>query len=107
LRGFFYALTKREGGFTLGKRSMKKPLFSQRWFYSSHNLRVPANVATVKALLKRAGRAGYNGIVLADYSLQILDRVPASYFTSIASILSTAKASGITVYPMACPIRLL
>ena len=39
---------------------------AQRWLYLQINLQVPENVTQADALLKRAAKAGYNGVVLAD-----------------------------------------
>ena len=38
----------------------------QRWLYLQTNLQVAENVPTTEALLRRAAKAGYNGLVLAD-----------------------------------------
>jgi hypothetical protein len=40
----------------------------------------------VEELLRRARAAGYNGVVLADYKLNILDRVPEHYFTNAGRV---------------------
>ena len=52
----------------------------QRWLYLQTNLQVAENVEKTESLLRRAAKAGYNGVVLADYKLNILDRVPQHYF---------------------------
>src|SRR5688500_1683447 len=51
-----------------------------RWLYLQQNLQVTENVPKLEALAERAAKAGYNGVVLADYKLNILDRVPEHYF---------------------------
>ena len=47
---------------------------SRRWLYLQQNLQVTENVPKVEAILRRAEKVGYNGVVLADYKLNILDR---------------------------------
>jgi hypothetical protein len=37
-----------------------------RWVYVQTNLQVDGNVETTLAVLERAAKAGYNGLVLAD-----------------------------------------
>jgi len=78
------------------------PTQSYRWFYVQQNLQVKENVPKVQELLKRAKAAGYNGMVLADYKLSILDRVPDYYFTNLAEVKKTAEALGIALYPTVC-----
>lgn len=53
-----------------------------RWVYVQQNLQVRENIPKVEAILRRAAAAGYNGVVLADYKLNVLDRVPEHYFTN-------------------------
>jgi hypothetical protein len=57
-----------------------------RWIYLQQNLQVTDNIPQVETLLRRAKGAGYNGVVLADYKLNILDRVPEHYFTNAARV---------------------
>lgn len=75
-----------------------------RWVYLSQNLQVDANVTVVQALLRRAKAAGYNGAVLADYKLSVLDRVPENYFRNAAAIKETARTLGIDLYPAVMPV---
>jgi hypothetical protein len=44
------------------------------------NLQVAENLPEIEAMLRHAAASGYNGVVLADYKLNILDRVPRHYF---------------------------
>jgi len=50
-----------------------------RWLYLQQNFQVTENMPKVEKLIERAAQAGYNGVVLADYKLHILDRVPEHY----------------------------
>jgi hypothetical protein len=70
-----------------------------RWFYVMQNLQVTENVPKLQQLMRRAKAAGYNGMVLADYKLNILDRVPDHYFRNAEAIKATAKELGLGLYP--------
>ena len=41
--------------------------WERRWVYVSSNLYVDANMPKLQALLNRAGRADYNGVLFTDY----------------------------------------
>jgi len=75
-----------------------------RLVYMSHNLLVPENVKEVQGLMRRAKAAGYNGVVLADYKLQILDRMGPEYRRNVAEVQRTARELGIQIIPAVCPI---
>ncbi len=75
-----------------------------KWFYAPQNLRVDSQVAVLQQLMQRAHDAGYNGVVLADYKLQVLDQQPPSYFTNAAAVALSAKRLGLEVYPTVFPV---
>jgi len=77
-------------------------MLRRRWVYVAQNLQVNENVPKVVALLKRAKAAGYSGMVLADYKLNILGRVPDYYFKNAATVKQAAAALGIAIYPTVC-----
>ncbi len=58
----------------------------ERWGYCSSNLQVDGAADEVIALIERASRVGYTAVVLADYKLQILDRVPEFYFRNVERV---------------------
>jgi hypothetical protein len=74
-----------------------------RWLYLSTNLQVNENVPKAEELLRRAAKAGYNGVVLADYKLNILDRVPDHYFKNARQFKATADELAIEVIPAVAP----
>lgn len=76
----------------------------RRWVYLQTNLQVRENVAKARDLMKRAKDAGYNGVVLADFKLQILDRVPDFYFPQAAEFKKTADELGLEIIPAVAPI---
>src|SRR5580700_6032863 len=59
---------------SLAATATAEPL-KHRWFYLMTNLQVNENVPLAGALLRRAAKAGYNGVVLADYKLNVLDAI--------------------------------
>src|SRR5262245_22196501 len=67
-----------------------KPPHALRWVWCMHNLQANQNADQVLDLIERAARAGYNGVVLADYKLNILDRVPPAYFENVARVRRAA-----------------
>lgn len=77
---------------------------THRWVYLSTNLQVTENVGKAEAILRRAKAAGYNGVVLSDYKLSILDSAPAQYFANAKAFAKTAASLGMDVYPAVCPI---
>lgn len=77
---------------------------TRRWVYLQTNLQVPENVDRAKEILRRASAAGYNGVVLADYKLHILDRVPDFYFEHARDFREAADELGIEIIPAVAPI---
>ncbi len=75
------------------------PLYERRWFYSMTNLQVEENADLLIDLIGRAKAAGYNGVVLADYKHNILDRVPEHYFKNLARVRDAADKAGIEIIP--------
>lgn len=83
---------------------VKEPRYQQRWFYAMHNLLVDKNVEDLIALIRRAGKAGYNGVVLADYKFNILDRMTDRYFQNVTRVKEVARAERIEIIPCLFPI---
>ena len=71
----------------------------RRWLYLQTNLQVEQNVDKAEGLLKRAASAGYNGVVLADYKLNILDRVPDHYFRNARRFRAIADELKLEIIP--------
>lgn len=76
----------------------------RRWFYCGYNLLVDENVSRLEALLRRAAKAGYNGVLLADYKFNILNRMEEHYFHNVERVKSVAAAVGIEIVPAVFPI---
>jgi hypothetical protein len=82
----------------------EKARYTDRWVYAAFNLQVEKNADELIALMKRAARSGYTGVVLADYKFQILDRVPEHYFRNAARVKAAAAELGLELIPTVCPI---
>jgi hypothetical protein len=73
--------------------------YDERWLYCSVNLQVDRSASDLIALFQRAKRSGYTGILLADYKLQVLYRVPEFYFRNVARIKTAAREAGLELIP--------
>jgi len=79
-------------------------LFEKRWVYCSFNNLVDKNTDKLLEIMKRAGAAGYNGIVLADYKFNILESMPDRYFRNLDRVKAKAKELGLELIPTCFPI---
>lgn len=80
------------------------PRYERRWVYVMTNLQVKEQADKVIDLIGRSARAGYNGVVLADYKLSILDRVPDHYFANIKRVQAAAASARVELIPSLFPI---
>ena len=76
------------------------PTLSYRWFYLASNFYVQSNVDNAIALLHRAAKAGYNGVVFTDSKLSSLETYPDFYVKAVDRFLTTAREEHIQVIPM-------
>jgi hypothetical protein len=53
----------------------------------------------VIALIERGKRDGYTALLIADYKLQVLDRVPDFYFPNVERVKAAATRAGIELVP--------
>jgi hypothetical protein len=75
------------------------PPLEQRWVYLQQNLQVTENLPKIELMLRRAAKSGYNGVVLADYKLNILDRVPDHYFKNAARFREICRELKLEIIP--------
>ena len=75
-----------------------------KWVYVSTNLLVEKNVDQFIALMERAKKAGYTGILLADYKFALLDRQNARYFANAKRAIASARELDIELIPAVFPI---
>src|SRR5262245_1280430 len=80
------------------------PAYRDRWAYVMTNLQVEKQADDLVRLIERAAGAGYNGVVLADYKLNILDRVPGHYFKNLGRVKEAARAAKVEIIPAVFPI---
>jgi hypothetical protein len=81
-----------------------KPLFEQRWVWAVYTLRDDKQADDLIALIQRAGKCGYNGVVLSDYGFNFLERMPEGYFKNAARVRHAADAAGVEIIPCVFPI---
>src|SRR4051812_18520374 len=80
------------------------PRYDQRWVWVMANLLVDKEADRVVALIERAGRDGYNGLVISDYKLNFLDRMPKHYFEHVARVKAAAERAKVELIPAVFPI---
>jgi hypothetical protein len=90
------------GAGTLSTTLADQPL-KHRWVYLMTNLQVNENLPKAESLVRRAAKAGYNGIVLADFKLNVLDRVTDNYFKNTRQFKAAADELQIEVIPAVAP----
>lgn len=72
---------------------------AHRWVYLRFNLQVDAQVDQAIDVARRAAAAGYNGVVLADFKLNVLDRVIDRYFKNVARFKAVCDELGLEIVP--------
>lgn len=80
------------------------PRFDRRWVWVMANLLVDKEADRVVALVERAGRDGYNGLVISDYKLNFLERMPKGYFKNVDRVKEAAAKAGVELIPAVFPI---
>jgi hypothetical protein len=70
-----------------------------RWVYAQTNLQVTDNADELEKVLRRAHAAGYNGVLLADYKLNVLDRVTDNYFRNARRIRDLCRQLKLDLVP--------
>lgn len=70
-----------------------------RWLYLQQNLQVTENLPKIEAILRRAAKSGYNAVVLADYKLNVLNRVPDHYFKNAARFREICRELNLEIIP--------
>lgn len=75
-----------------------------RWVYCSFNLWVDKNVDTLEDIMRRAARAGYTGILLADSKFGKLGDMDARYFKNIERVKKRAAELKLQIIPALFPL---
>jgi hypothetical protein len=76
----------------------------QRWIYCSKNLLVDKNVDELEALFRRAARAGYTHVLLADSKFAKLGDMDARYFRNIDRVKKLAADLHLEIVPALFPV---
>lgn len=74
------------------------------WFYLSTNMLVEKNVEENIALIRRAGAAGYNGVVLTDSKFWRWDKLPERYRANVKRVRDACRDQGIACFAAVCPM---
>jgi hypothetical protein len=85
-------------------RAWTEPL-PRLWVQLRHNLQDPGDLAAAISVMERAAAAGYGGVVLADFKLNLLHRevLPAAYGEHLRRFLARAAELGLVVVPAGFP----
>jgi len=78
--------------------------FEHRWVYVSRNLYVDDNVDAVIALMSRAKKAGYTGMVLSDSKFGRLPQMDRRYFDNVARVVAAGRRLKFNISPTVFPI---
>jgi len=78
--------------------------YDRRWVWVMTNLLVEKEADRVAALVERAARDGYNGVVINDYKLNFLGRMPGHYFQNVARVKEAAGRAKVELIPAVFPI---
>lgn len=71
----------------------------RRWVYVKTNLQVTEYADQLADVLRRSKAAGYNGVLLADYKLNVLDRVTNNYFVNARRIRALCEELKLELVP--------
>jgi hypothetical protein len=77
---------------------------AHRWVYCPTNLLVDKNADEVIALINRAAKAGYNGMLLSDSKSSRLGEMDARYFRNVERVKKAAAAEKVQIVPAVFPI---
>jgi hypothetical protein len=80
------------------------PRYADRWVYASHNLQVDAQADDLIKLIDRSAKAGYTGVVLADFKLSILAHVTRNWFKNAERVKKAAADARLEIIPAVFPI---
>jgi hypothetical protein len=81
------------------------PSTPKLYIFSQYNLQVSTNVGVVQGLIDQGDSAGYNGLVIADFKLTILQDnvVIPQYYSNLQQVISYALSKNWDVIPVIYP----
>src|SRR5262249_7226336 len=71
----------------------------ERWMYCSQNLWVDKNIDALETLFRRAAKAGYTHVLLADSKVSKLGDMDARYFRNIEQLKKLATELNLQIVP--------
>jgi hypothetical protein len=71
-----------------------------RWVFIDNSIETQEKVQNIMDIMLRAKQAGYNGVVLGDFKIEILDKAPADYIKNLQTIKDYAHEIGLETYPV-------
>jgi hypothetical protein len=75
-----------------------------RWIYVQNNLLVEKNIPPLLALMERAKKSGYNGMMLSDTKFGILGQIDERYFKNARQVIAKAQALNFEIVPCIFPL---
>ena len=75
-----------------------------RWVYVQTNLLVASNLDKLEPILRRASKAGYNGVLLADSKFSRLADMDERYFANVARMKALCRELSLEIIPAVFPI---
>lgn len=80
------------------------PRFEDRFVYVQMNLWVDKNLDTLEDVMRRAAKAGYTGVVLADSKFGKLGDMDARYFRNVDRVKKLAGGLKLEIVPCVFPV---
>jgi hypothetical protein len=102
-RHFLVVLAVLAAATATAAQSRAAPL-EHRWVYLGTNLLVDKNVEDAVALLERAAKAGYNGVVLTDSKFMRWDQLPKQYLANVRRVRQVCRDHELACIACVCPI---
>ena len=85
-------------------RGEEPPSLRDRWVYVQTNLLVASNLDKLEPMLRRASKAGYNGVLLADSKFSRLADMDERYFRNVARLKTLCRELSLEIIPAIFPI---
>src|SRR5688572_15279283 len=80
------------------------PSLRDRWVYVQTNLLVASNLDKLEPMLRRASKAGYNGVLIADSKFSRLADMDERYFRNVARLKALCRELSLEIIPAIFPI---
>jgi hypothetical protein len=81
-----------------------EPTWKYLWAYAPCNFQVDKNADDFLALMDRARKAGYNGLLVSDHKFGRLQERPPNYYANLERARKAAAESGMDLIPAVMPV---